>query len=198
MKKLMFILAAVGFLFVSGLSYGAGPMENQGHQKGVSPLDDAGALTGHVINLNRAEGTLELRTAEKGITRIQVDKDHEGVLDQLKNVKPGDKVMVMLTMKAAAVEKKREGGTSEQAPPQAEAGTSRKTPLPGESGKLTGEVVELNRSEKSLDIKTKGGGITHVHLDEEAKGPWKNIKPGDRIEVTLTMEATSVEPKAPG
>lgn len=197
MKKLIFILAAVGFLFVSNLSDAAGPLENEGHQKGVTPLDDAGMLSGQVVNVNRSEGILEIRTTGNGMTRIQLDQDHEGVMDQLKNVKPGDKVMVSLTVKAIDLKENGKGEAVEPAPDTGDRGGAEKGP-PSPVGNLSGEVVGLDRSEKSLSIKTEGGGITHVHLDEELNGTWKNVKRGDRIEVTLSMEATSVERKPPG
>lgn len=198
MKNLLFILAAVGFLFVSDLSYGAGPLENEGHKKGVTPLDDAGTLSGQVINLDRAEGVLEIRTTDKGVTRIQLDKDHAGVMDQLKNVRPGDKVMITLTTKAIDVKKNGRTETGDSTAPQEGDFGGSETAPPAATGKLTGQVVGLDRSEKSLDIRLNGGGITHLHLGEEANEAWREIKPGDRIEVTLTMEGTSIEPKTPG
>lgn len=197
MKSLVFVFAVVGFLFVSNLSNAAGPLENEGHQSGVTPLDDAGTLSGQVVNVNRSEGILEIRMTGNGMTRIQLDQEHEGVMDQLENVKPGDKVMVGLTVKAIDLKKNGKGEAVEPAPEAGDRGGAEKA-LPSSVGNLSGEVVGLDRSEKSFSIKTEGGGITHIHLDETVNGTWKNVKPGDRIEVTLSMEATSVKPKGPG
>lgn len=195
MKYVMFILAAVGFFFLSDLTHATGPLQNEGHESGVTPLDDAGKVSGEVVNLNEGEGTLEIRTSERGVTRIQMDKDHPGAMNQLKGVKPGDKVLISLTMEAVDVKKNGSGGNG-PAPEGEDRGGSLEQAAA--TGKLSGEVVGLDRSEKSLDIRVNGGGITHIHLDEKTQGAWKNIKPGDRIEVTMTMEGTSVGPKAPG
>ena len=103
MKKLIFILASLVFLSVSNLSYGAEP----------SPLDQAGKLSGRVTHINRASGILEIQTIESGITRLQLAED---AMDQIKNIKPGDKVFVMLTIKATSTEKKGEGGDHKMPP----------------------------------------------------------------------------------
>src|SRR5581483_2799593 len=73
----------------------------------------------------------------------------------------------------------------------------RVTPLE-DAGKLLGDVVEVDQSKGALAVRTTGGKISRIQLDEPAKGELKNIKPGDQVLLTLTIEAKSVVPSDRG
>ncbi|HZR47264.1 MAG TPA: hypothetical protein VFA47_11205 [Candidatus Manganitrophaceae bacterium] len=73
----------------------------------------------------------------------------------------------------------------------------RVTPLE-DAGKLLGDVVEVDQSKGALAVRTTGGKISRIQLDEPARGELKNIKPGDQVLLTLTIEAKSVVPSDQG
>jgi hypothetical protein len=71
------------------------------------------------------------------------------------------------------------------------------TPL-DEAGRLTGVVLNVDRTEGVVEIRTSDGGISRLKVDQGAEGDLNKIKPGDRIVATLSIEATSIEPEAGG
>ncbi len=72
------------------------------------------------------------------------------------------------------------------------------TPLNQQGGKLTGEVVGVNPSEGTLELKTVEGGITKLKVEDKIKEQLKEIKKGDQIEAKIMIHATSIAPKQEG
>ena len=66
--------------------------------------------------------------------------------------------------------------------------SGRVTPLE-DAGKLLGDVVDVDQSKGTIAVRTTGGKISRVQLDAPARGQLKNIKPGDQVLLTLTIEA---------
>lgn len=71
--------------------------------------------------------------------------------------------------------------------------SGRVTPLEN-AGKLLGDVVDVDSSKGTIAVRTNGGKVSRIQLDEPARGQLKNIKPGDQVLLTLTIEAKSVAP----
>lgn len=72
------------------------------------------------------------------------------------------------------------------------------TPLNQQGGKLTGEVVGVNPSEGTLELKTVEGGITRLKVDDKIKDQLKDVKKGDKIEARIMIHATAIAPKPAG
>lgn len=72
------------------------------------------------------------------------------------------------------------------------------TPLNQQGGKLTGEVVGVNPSEGTLELKTVEGGITKLKVEDKIKDQLKDIKKGDQIEAKIMIHATAIAPKPAG
>lgn len=207
MKKLIFILAVS--LSLSGFAFGQqsstqGPIKrgetgaepDQGQMRTdqevgnpsgrVTPLENAGKLFGDVVEVDPAKGTIALRTTGGKISRVQLDREAKG---QLNNIKPGDQVILDLSVEAKAVEPTDRGGA-----PQGSEGAPQGGPQNG-AGAITGKVVRYDKSERILEIETANGGINRLELDEEGSANLKNVQPGDRVTATLTLKAKSVEPQ---
>jgi hypothetical protein len=75
--------------------------------------------------------------------------------------------------------------------------SGRVTPLE-DAGKLFGDVVDVDRSKGTISLRTTGGKVSRIQLDEQARGELKNVQPGDQVLLTLTIEAKSVVPSDRG
>ena len=112
MKKVIFVLGV--FMFLSGLSFAAIQFKNQpagvddkgGPSLEAAPLEEAGTLTGEVVRVDQEEGVVEIRTTEGGITRLRLD---EKAKEDLKNIKPGDKIAAKLTIEATSIQAEPKG-----------------------------------------------------------------------------------------
>ncbi|MBI3805247.1 MAG: hypothetical protein HY282_15965 [Nitrospirae bacterium] len=212
MKKLIFILAVS--LSLSGVSFGADPQgpikrgetgaqtdQNQmqpdqevGNSSGrVTPLGNAGKLFGDVVDVDPAKGTIGVRTTGGKISRIQLDREARG---QLNNIKPGDQVLLDLAIEAKAVEPTdRAGASPDSQTDHGSGGASQPGEVQNGAGAITGKVVRYDSSQRVLEIETANGGVNRLELDEDRGAKLKNVQPGDRVTVTLTLKAKSVEPQ---
>ena len=69
------------------------------------------------------------------------------------------------------------------------------TPLNQTDGNLVGEVVGVNPSEGTLEIKTAGGGISKLKVEDNIKDQLKDIKKGDHVDAKITLRATALNKK---
>ena len=69
---------------------------------------------------------------------------------------------------------------------------------PIDGGKLTGQVVGVNPSEGTLEIKTVDGGVSKIKVEDNIKGQLKEIKKGDHIEAKITIRAMELNQKPAG
>lgn len=66
-------------------------------------------------------------------------------------------------------------------------------PLNG--GTLTGEVVGVNPSDGTIEIKMVDGGVSRIKVEDKIKGQLKEIKKGDQIEAKITIHAMELTQK---
>jgi hypothetical protein len=152
----------------------------------VTPLDNAGKLFGDVVDVDQSKGTIALKMTGGKISRIQLDKEARG---ELKNIHPGDQVLLTLAIEAKSITPDDRGGANGQ------GGVPQQTDPSNGTGTLRGKVVRFDPSQRVLEIETPEGGVSRLELDEEAGGRMKNIQPGDRVVATLTLKAKAVEPQ---
>jgi hypothetical protein len=158
----------------------------------VTPLEDAGKLFGDVVDVDQSKGTIALKTTGGKISRIQLDKGARG---ELKNIHPGDQVLLSLAIEAKSVVPDDRGGASNGGGANGQGGTPQQTDPSNGTGTLRGKVVRFDPSQRVLEIETPEGGVSRLELDEEASGRIKNIRPGDQVVATLTLKAKSIEPQ---
>ncbi|TAK09159.1 hypothetical protein EPO44_01650 [bacterium] len=142
----------------------------------VTPLEEAGDLTGKIVAVDPTEGRIEIKTVSGKTSWVHIDEEAR---DQLKSLKPGESVIMSMDVEAVSLQ-----------PPGIEARG------PTLLGRLTGMVAGIDRSEGLIEIRTKGGGLDRIQVEEKAKGELNKFKAGDKIVVTLRMDATSVNQEA--
>lgn len=179
MKNLLFMITGITLAMTPSLSLGEGPPEAKSVQMlrvgGITPFEDAGELSGEVAAIDPVEGSIDIRNAFGKISKIHLDA---AARSELKHIKRGDKVLLSLEVVATSLKEKRKGNG-----PQGSRGAQ-----------VTGKVVEVNRVDRSVDIRLQGG-VDRINIEEDSKDRLKGIKPGDQIRVTLRMEATSIQPE---
>lgn len=90
------------------------------------------------------------------------------------------------------------GPSGKQMETDQERGQRSEQVAPLNGGKLTGEVVGVNPSEGTLELKTVEGGITKLKVEDKIKDQLKDIEKGDQIEAKIMIHATAITPKQAG
>src|SRR3569832_502490 len=65
-------------------------------------------------------------------------------------------------------------------------------------GKLTGEVVNVDKQKGTFDIKNEKGIVNSFNLEGPAKNQLDHFKKGDKVDLVLNLQAVDVSPQGQG
>lgn len=65
-------------------------------------------------------------------------------------------------------------------------------------GKLTGEVVNINKQAGTIDIKTEKGAVNSFNVEGQAKQQMEGFKKGDKVNMVLVLRAIEITPQGQG
>jgi len=65
-------------------------------------------------------------------------------------------------------------------------------------GKLTGEVVNVDKQKGTIDIKNEKGIVNSFNLEGPAKNQLDHFKKGDKVDLVLNLQAVDVSPQGQG
>ncbi|MCG3115444.1 MAG: hypothetical protein LLH30_07155 [Candidatus Manganitrophus sp. SA1] len=62
-------------------------------------------------------------------------------------------------------------------------------------GKLTGEVVNIDKQAGTIDIKTEKGAVNSFNVEGQAKQQMEGFKKGDKVNMVLVLRAIEITPQ---